>query len=249
MKTQSLPSLKTVGNLLIAGSIAVLVPYTILTVVFDYPNILRQEPGVILTRFHAGGPQLIAVWWTFAITGLLLLIAYVKLGQYFENQHKSVRWVTTIGIISGIAQIIGLLRWTFVVPVLADRYVHSADPAVRESVGVIFQAVHQFGGVLLGEHIGQLFTVIWTVMISRVFDQLRVFPRWVAVFGYVASGIYLLAQTELVATVVPNFPVFDLAGFIGSTLWLVWLVLIGVKFRTLGNLLEKKSYFAELRAV
>jgi len=39
-----------------------------------------------------------------------------------------------------------------------------------------------------------------------------------------------LAQAELFATVMPNFPVLDMAGFIGSTLWLVWLIAVGVCF-------------------
>ncbi|GAB3899085.1 hypothetical protein GCM10028803_19590 [Larkinella knui] len=222
---------KSTGNLFITGSILVLIPYIILTIIFDYPHILRHEPGIILTQFHEGGPQLIAVWWAFALSGLPLLIAFIKLGQQFEHQHPYVRWATTVGVISGIVQIIGLLRWVFVVPVLADHYLHTSNPVVRESISIVFQAVHQFGGVLLGEHIGQLFTIIWTVLMARVFDQLRLFPRWVAVLGYVASGIYLLAQTELVATVIPGFPVFGLAGLIGSTLWLIWLMSIGVKIK------------------
>ena len=44
---------KTIGLLLIAGATGVLIPYTILTMTFDYPDILRQDTGTILTRFHA----------------------------------------------------------------------------------------------------------------------------------------------------------------------------------------------------
>ena len=32
------------------------------------------------------------------------------------------------------------------------------------------------------------------------------------------------------ATVMPGFPVWDMAGFLGSTLWLLWLILVGVRF-------------------
>ena len=48
--------------------------------------------------------------------------------------------------------------------------------------------------------------------------------------GIIASIIYLLAQGELFATVVPGFPAWDMAGFIGSTLWLMWLVITGIMF-------------------
>lgn len=225
MKTE-----KIIGLLLVFGAIAVFVPYTILTVIFDYPDILRQDAGVVLTRFHAGGSQMIWVWWAFAVSGLPLLVAYILLGQYLESKWRWAKVATTLGIISGIAQIVGLLRWTFVVPVLANSFVNADNEATKETVKVVFQAVHQFGGVLLGEHIGQLFTIAWTVMMSAAFSKLKLMPKWVNWLGYISGAIYLLAQAELFATVMPGFPVWDLAGLIGSTLWLVWLIVVGVQF-------------------
>jgi len=38
---------KTIGFLLIAGAIGVLIPYTLLTMTFEYPAVLRQDTGVI----------------------------------------------------------------------------------------------------------------------------------------------------------------------------------------------------------
>lgn len=219
-----------IGLLLVGGAIAVIVPYAILTSIFEYPDILRQDAGMVLTRFHAGGSALIWVWWAFAAGGVPLLVAYVLLGQRLEPEWRWARLATTLGVISGIAQIIGLLRWTFVVPVLAGTYVTTANEATREAVKAAFQSVHQFGGVLLGEHVGQLFTIAWTVMIAAGLSRLRMMPRWVSLLGYTASAVYLLAQAELFATVMPGFPVWDLAGLIGSTLWLVWLVVVGVRF-------------------
>lgn len=226
---------KQIGMLLVLGAIGVFIPYTILTIIFEYPDILRQETGVILTKFHNGGSALILAWWAFAILGLPLLVAYSKLGKLYEDKMPAVRWVTTIGIISGIAQIIGLLRWVFVVPVLANSYVNATDPATAAAAKIAFETVHQFGGVLLGEHIGQLFTIIWTVMMTYAFYKLKLMPRWVTMLGYVASAIYLLAQTELMATVIPGTLVVGWAGFVGSSLWLIWLMIIGVKFMKMRN--------------
>jgi len=44
-----------------------------------------------------------------------------------------------------------------------------------------------------------------------------------------------MAQAELFATVIPGFPVWGMAGFIGSTLWLIWLIILGVKFLSMKN--------------
>jgi Domain of unknown function (DUF4386) len=221
---------KLTGLLLIIGAIGVLIPYTILTMTFEYPDILRQDAGTILTKFHEGGSSLILTWWTFAILGLPLLIAYIRIGQQFEERLSFIKWVTTLGVISIIVQLIGLLRWVFVIPVIANNYVVAVDAATKEAAIMSFKTVHQLGGVLLGEYIGQLFTIAWTIMISYAFIKLKYFPKWISWLGILASVIYLLAQAELFATVIPGFPVWDMAGFIGSTLWLIWLIISGILF-------------------
>lgn len=170
------------------------------------------------------------MWFLFAILGFPLLLAYISIGQKLETRFYFVRWATALGIISGIVQIIGLLRWTFVVPVLANNFVNATNETTRETIKIVFQTMHQFGGVLLGEHLGQLFTIGWTIMIATAFNKLRLFPRWIIWFGYISAGIYLLAQAELFATVIPGFPIWNLAGLIGSTMWLIWLIIVGVKF-------------------
>ena len=139
-----------------------------------------------------------------------------------------VRLATTIGIIGLVVQMVGLLRWTFVVPALATEYV-TGDSTAQAASRAAFITIHQYGGVALGEHLGQLFTVAWTVMVAIAMRRAGLMPRWMTVFAMVTSAIYLFSQLDLFATVIPGLPVWDLAGFLGSTLWLVWLVLVGVR--------------------
>jgi hypothetical protein len=152
------------------------------------------------------------------------------IGQRLEHRFGFIKWVTTIGVISGVVQIVGLLRWVFVVPVLAAEYVKTVSLPEQEAIKVSFQLIHQFGGVLLGEHLGQLFTIIYTVFTSFALFKIKIIPKWLTLLGFIASAIYFLAQAELFATVIPSFPVIDMAGFIGSTAWLIWIILVGIKF-------------------
>ena len=221
---------RLIGTMLILGALGVLIPYTILTITFNYPDILRLESGEILTRFHQGGSSLIFTWLAFALLGIPILIAYSLIGQLLEREIPNVRWVTNVGIISVVVQIIGLSRWVFVVPVLATDFVNASNPVSKEAIEITFKAIHQFGGVLLGEHLGQLFTVIWTVFISSALLKGNIISTWLAWWGYIASFIYFLAQAELLATVIPTFPVIEIAGFLGSTLWLIWMILVGIRF-------------------
>ncbi len=220
---------KIIGILLILGAVLLFIPYTMLTMHFEYPRILRQDTGVILTKFYAGGSFLIWLWWSFAFVGIPLLVAYILIGQKFQNKNLFVKVATTFGIIGLIVQMIGLLRWTFVVPILAKNFANG-DEIIKAISIQNFQMIHQFGGVILGEHIGQIFTIAWTVLIASILAKLNIIPSWMKFFGFICSGIYLLAQADLFATVIPGFPAVKLAGFIGSTLWLLWLIILGIIF-------------------
>src|SRR5690349_12569212 len=218
------------GALFILGAILINIPFTLLIMNFDYPDILRQPVPEILTRFQAGGNSLIYTWLAFAWVGTPMLFGVVMLKRVLEKENSPfLETATTFAVIAFVVQIVGLLRWVFVVPILARLY---TDPttaeATKESLGALFMVVHQYGGVILGEHIGQLLTIIWTTMISAIIYKSNMFSKWVSWLGWGASAIYLLAQTELLATAMPDFPVLDWAGLYGSLLWLVWVIVLGV---------------------
>lgn len=221
---------KLAGIFFIVGALLVNIPYTLLIMNFDYPDILRQPTAEILTKFQAGGDTLIYTWLAFAWVGLPMLFGAIMLKQILADEHASfLETATTLGVIGFIVQVVGLLRWVFVVPALARLYTDpAADSATQAAVAAVFTAVHQYGGVILGEHMGQFLIILWMSMISGIMYKSKMFSKWIAVLGWVASAIYILAQTELLATAIPAFPVIDWAGLVGSLLWLVWMIVMGV---------------------
>ena len=177
----------------ILGAVGVFIPYTILTIIFDYPDILREDAGVILTRFYEGGASLILVWFLFAILGLPLILAYVSIGQKLENKFYFIRWATTLRSDIGYCSNHRVVKVRHcVVPMLANSFVTAVSDATKESNKVGFQTIHQFGGVLLGEHLGQLFTIAWTIMITIAFNKLRLFPKWIIwLWIYFFSNLFI----------------------------------------------------------
>jgi hypothetical protein len=216
------------GVLFIVGTAAFAVAATVLSMTFDWPDILRQPADVVLPEFAAGGPSLVWTWfavaWTYAILAVPILLLPAALNR---RGDAALRVATYLGAASVVLSLIGFLRWVFVVPPLADSYV-AGDAATRTAVAAAWTAQHQYGGALLGEHLGQLLVAGWSVTVSILILRSGVLPRWAGWLGLVASGMYLLNQGDILATAVPGFPVWDLGGLLGSTLWAVWLLALGV---------------------
>jgi hypothetical protein len=110
------------AGLLIAMPILFNLFFGLLQARFDYPDILRRPPDEVLRRFAAGGPGLIALWYGFALTPALFLPAAVLLRRAIgHDQATYLDLATPLAIAASLVQLLGLLRWPFLVPALAQR--------------------------------------------------------------------------------------------------------------------------------
>ncbi len=221
---------KLTGLLFIVGSLLVNIPYALLIANFNYPDILREPADVVLTQFQAGGTGLIYTWLAFAWVGLPLIFGTVMLKRVVEaDKHPLLETATAFGLVGLVLAVVGLTRWMFVVPVLSRLYTDpGSSETLRASSLVAFQVIHQYGGVVLGEHISQFMTVLWMALISGMMFRSTLFRAWQGWLGLVAALIYFLGQGELLATVIPGFPQVPAAGLIGSLLWLLWMIVLGI---------------------
>jgi hypothetical protein len=219
---------RTTGALFVAGALAFAGAATVLSSTFDWPDILREPADVVLPSFVAGGTSLVWTWfataWTYAVLIVPILLLPAVLGR---RGDPVLRVATYVGATSVVLSLIGFLRWVFVVPPLADSFV-SGDAATKVAVDAAWTAQHQFGGALLGEHLGQLLAIAWSIAVSVTILRTRVLPRWLGVAGLVVSALYLTNQGDILATALPGFPVWDLGGLVGSTTWGLWVAVLGV---------------------
>jgi hypothetical protein len=196
---------------------------------FEYPDILRRPTAEILERFRAGGSGLILLWWTFMLSGLLLIAGAVLLGQVLGFSGV-VPVAMTIGVLAGLVQMLGLLRWAYVVPALARAY---ADPTLapehRELHAAVFRALHQYLGVGVGEHLGYLFTGIWSVLTGVAVAGTELIPTWMGWAGIVIGAGLIIGSAEFLG---PN----EEGGwaFAGAAIpilyigWSLWLLAMGM---------------------
>src|SRR3954452_9892873 len=223
------PSLRrTTGALFVASALAFAAAATVLSSTFDWPDVLRRPPDVVLPAFTDGGTSLVWTWFATAWTyGLLLIPVLLLPAALGRRGDQALRVATYLGAASVLFSVVGFLRWVFVVPPLAASFA-TGDDTTRAAVAAAWTAQHQFGGALLGEHLGQLLAIGWSVTLSVIILRTRVLPRWLGVAGLVVSALYLTNQGDILATAVPGFPVWDLGGFIGSTAWGLWVAALGV---------------------
>jgi hypothetical protein len=216
------------GGLFVVGAVAFAAAATVLSSTFNWPDVLREPGSVVLPAFVAGGTSLVWTWfataWTYAILAVPILLLPSLIGR---PDDPALRAATFAGATSVVLSLIGFLRWVFVVPPLAHAYV-SGDATTKAAVDAAWTAQHQLGGALLGEHLGQLLVIGWSLTISMIIVRTRVLPRWLGIAGLPIGVLYLLNQGDVLATAVPGFPTWDLAGLIGSTGWGLWVAALGV---------------------
>jgi hypothetical protein len=223
MNTQTLRRLA--GLLLIIVPLAFTALFTLLQMQFEYPDILRQPTANILAKFQAGGSGLIAAWYGLTLAAILFIPVVVLLHQVLAGERAPIAlWVaTTFGVVAGLAQALGFLRWPFLVPHLAQAYLDpAASEAQRAAAALVFEAFHRYAGMAVGEHLGYLSTSIWTFLVALLMLRAPLFGRWLGLSGMalglgVASGLLEPAGVPFVGAI----------NAISYLAWALWLIIVG----------------------
>lgn len=221
------PSHAAVGLSAIALALLFNLPYAILAATFDYPDILRRPAGEVLDAFAAGGAGLILTWHAFALAALALVPLALALaltpGRLTRTPSLAIG-AAILGALAGLTQAIGLFRWVFVIPQLAA--VHAAPgapPEAQRAAAAMFDMLNAYGGVAIGEHLGQLLTALFVLSLTCM--QWREGARITAAAGYATAAAIVFGTTEGLALALGRpgdlFSAGTIAGFLGLTLWLI----------------------------
>jgi hypothetical protein len=223
-------SAKTSGVTTIALALGFNIPFAILGSTFDYPDILRQPAAMVLERFHAGGAGLVLTWYAFMLSAILM----VPVAAALAAQLREVRDLATLrsiafasGAAAGTLQAIGLSRWVFVVPGIARI---QADPAstdvARAQAQASFDLLNNWGGVAIGEHLGQVFTVLFVASLAsaQLVSASRL-AKSAGIAGVLAALLVAVGLGEGLMLATGNDPgmlgLFTVVGYLAFTLWLI----------------------------
>lgn len=219
------------GLLLIVSAVWFNVWFAVLAGRFDYPDILRRPTAEILERFRAGGSSLILTWWALMASGGLFVASIVLLTRLLEVEAATAAQLALVaGVLAGLVQVLGLLRWVFLVPALAREHADpEASDAARAATAVTFRAFHQYLGIGVGEHLGYLLTGVWTILTGIAMVSGTVVGSWIGWLAIPIGAGLALASAEFLG---PNEKDgWKLAGTAAPVLyvaWSLWLVALGV---------------------
>lgn len=196
------------------------VPYAVLAATFDYPGVLRRPADEVLELFAVGGSPLILTWYAFLWAALL----FVPLSAGLAITRERIEALPALAIgaaiaggLSGALQAIGLARWVFVIP--AQAAAHAAgDP----SAATVFETLNLYGGVAIGEHLGQLLLALFAGLLASL--QWAEHRRGLSFAGFIAAIAVAIGTGEGLALSLgaPGdvLSLFTIGGFLTFSVWL-----------------------------
>ncbi len=212
--------------LLVLSVLGFFIPFTILLGVLHFTDqpasiafpLFRQQSAVVLLSYYA-----------IALSGLFLIFAVLMLYRLLGGREVLAMTIATVcGVLGGLMQAIGDLRWPFVLPSLATLYFNpNSTEASRSTVVAIFQTVDQFAGVELSEHLYYLFIGVWSLLVGSYLLRTLRSERWLAWFGIISGCGLLISSIEQ----------FDLPAIssallfivlLSRILWGIWLLAMAV---------------------
>jgi len=210
---------KITGAAAITLAVVFNLPYGYLAQNFGYPDILRHPSAEVLKRFAAGGDGLVWAWYLFGLSALAfvpLAMAMALTKVRIQHAPGLAIGAALAGVLSGLVQGMGLLRWVFVVPGLAQH----ADSAIAQGQ---FELMNAYAGVAIGEHMGQIFTALFVGLVVAM--------QWAerkpvsAFIGSVTTSLMLAGSAGGLALALGEsdavFSLISVGAYLGLTLWLI----------------------------
>jgi hypothetical protein len=214
-------TLKTsIIGLIILRVISVIIPVIILKQSFGFPEILRQPADIILQKFQLNESHIKIGYYIYFVSSLLtipLSILLVKL-------YKPTRQTTTLNaflitaVLATTFQCIGLVRWFTVVPFFSNSYAHSHSPELL----TIFESIHRFAGMGIGEHLGYLAIGTWSVILSIIIISSDIKDKVLCCLGVIIGLSLIFSSFEPLGIGSQSL------NFKANAAWSIWLILLAI---------------------
>lgn len=213
---------RTTAVTLILHVLALTIAFNILVVVFEFPDILRAPAEYRLTLFMDNSGVIIPTYYVLALTGLTQILASVLLYETFREKNGLVLVTAVFGVLTGIFQVLGFIRWPIVVPYFVEAMNHGMS---METIAFVEGMLNRYAGMAIGEHLGFLCQAIWTTLLGVTMVKQDLFDSRL---GWAGVGIGLLSVLMALEPLGGALAIFGELTWPVMGAWLIWLVLVGI---------------------
>jgi hypothetical protein len=210
---------KLTASLLILAAVLANVGFTALGSIFNYPDVLDEPAGEVLTAFRDNQGAVSGWFSVLAFSAALLAPIAIGVGRF--SSKRAMRIAVPVGIAAAAVQVVGLLRWPILVPGYASDAA-SGNGGVAAAGRDSFTTASDILGTAVGETLGYLLTATWTALVIVALGR-RYAGRWFQVLGALSAALVLVGVLSPL-----GLPVIDTANFFGYVLWSVWLIALAV---------------------
>ncbi len=207
-----------------------MIAFGVLAQAIDWPASLGEPASVVLPQLAAHHWAVLFGYYSYLISAILLVPLAISLCCILltSKQNLLLLSATAFGVLSGAMKCLGIVRWLFLMPYLADRYgAPESSPLTQETVSLLYDSFNLYAGKT-GEYIGvQFFTALWVGGIAISVLRFQYMPKWISWFGIVVAIAWFLSLLGDL-----GISLFDSTVFISTTLLNFWyLALAFVIFR------------------
>jgi hypothetical protein len=225
------------GWLLIAESLLIFVPLTVLGSAINWPKSLSDPADKILPLLVENASAVRFGYLVYLVYSILFwLIASLTIRVLSDEESDSIwlRVANGFGIASAVSRCLGIIRWLVAMPALATLY---TDPSIstgtRESIAVVYRALNDYAGSI-GEVLGvSLFAGLWLAIVSVRILQTRILPRWLGFLGLVSATLLGVQLARLFGV--------DLGAFISVSVSVLqlWFLAMGIVLVTKASKVQR----------
>jgi hypothetical protein len=202
--------------------LAISIAFNILVVVFEFPDILRAPAAYRLTLFAENSNIVIPTYYVLALTGLTQVLLSMLLYQSFAEKNGLVRITAVFGVLTGVFQVLGFIRWPIVVPYFAEAMNGGMS---METIAFVEGMLNRYAGMAVGEHLGFLCQAVWTLLLGISMIKQDLFDKRL---GWMGLGIGLLTLPMSMEPLGGVLAVFGELTWPVMGAWLIWLVLVAI---------------------
>lgn len=210
---------------ILAHVMALFAGFTILGIVFDFPDVLRRPAPERLDLYAARQPIIQATYWLLAMTGLTqIAIAGFVFRSFRDRDRSTLLFALIFGSFCGILQAMGFIRWAVLIPYLAQQMAAGgASTTIAEAVSLLEGSFNRYAGMALGEHLANVCLGLWTLLTGVALLQEGLADRklgWAGVALGIVAGALAAEQLGIASAFFATVVDF------GFPAWAVWLLVL-----------------------